>query len=276
LNLLWLPEHTGGAQRADASEVTAIGATFWAAAHSMSDMSIHPAVPSLHMDSVHPCPVPAADPVRSRGGAKAAPPPGKICAFRCTYRTSLSEYDHGGLYLAAYEGDIHVFLDEDNEQLAGHARLFVLNADAAERDGESLFNLLDQRRETAAFIPLLGDGDGELSPTVCDILGEPSTASCNMLLLERLDILPAFRGQDLGLKYVSAAITRFGLGCRLVAACVPPGVLPARERAARTRLAKYCTRAGFVPVRRSGLMILDMETPRAGLRSRAPPGDNPQ
>jgi hypothetical protein len=229
----------------------------------MSDISIHPAVPSLHMDSVHPCPVPAADPVRSRGGPKAARPPGKICAFRCAYRTSLSEYDHGGLYLAAYEGDIHVFLDEDNEQLAGHVRLFVLNADAAERDGESLFNLMDQRRETASFIPLLGDGDGELSPVVRDILGEPVTASCNMLLLERLEILPPFRGQELGLKYVAAAITRFGLGCRLVAACVPPGVLPARGRAARTRLAQCYMRAGFVPVKRSGLMILDLERPCA-------------
>ena len=40
-------------------------------------------------------------------------------------------------------------------QVAGRARLFVFNADAAENDGESLFDLLDRRAETAAYLPLL-------------------------------------------------------------------------------------------------------------------------
>jgi hypothetical protein len=175
----------------------------------------------------------------------------------------MSEYDHGGLYLAAYEGELHVFLDEDREQLAGHTRLFVLNAGGAQRDGESLFNLLDMCPETAAFIPLLGDEDGELAPAVREVLDEPVTSSRNMLLLDRLEILPAFRGQDLGLSYLAAAISRFGLGCRLAAvrplpspSAGQPGSPPGR--AAKTKLRKVCARAGFVPLPRSDLMILDL------------------
>jgi hypothetical protein len=187
----------------------------------------------------------------------------------------MSEYDHGGLHLAAYEGDIHVLLDEDREQRAGHARLFVLNADAAEQEGKSLFNLLDMRPETSAFIPLLGDEDGELASAVLEVLGERATSSRNMLLLDRVEILPAFRGQELGIKYLRAAISRFGLGCRLAAACPFPLQLGRHARtlaksamptlrAARAKLRKHFAQAGFVPLPRSDLMILDLEKHRDG------------
>jgi hypothetical protein len=33
----------------------------------------------------------------------------------------------------------------------------------------------------------------------------------------QMEIFPQYRGQQLGLKYVRAAITRFGIGCQLVA-----------------------------------------------------------
>jgi hypothetical protein len=170
-----------------------------------------------------------------------------------------------GLYLAAYEGELHAFLDDDHEQLAGHARLFVLNADGAERDGESLCNLLDMRPETAAFIPLLGDEDGELAHAALCVLDEPVRACRNMLLLDRFEILPPVRGQELGLKYTAAAIIRLGLGCRLVAARPLPQAGHSGKpagRTAKTKLRRYYARAGFVPLARSDLMILDLDTQR--------------
>lgn len=204
--------------------------------------------------------------------------PGRISAFRCDFETSLSEVDHGGLYLAAYEGELHAFLDEDREHPAGRARLFVLNADAAREAGVSLFDLLDQRPETAHFMPLLGDAEGELAPSLSEIAGPRTT--CNMLLLEHLEILPAFLGQELGLLYVRAAVTRFGLGCKLVAARIPPVVSPrktapgqrtaAKPRQTRTDRAaildlKMCySLAGFVKMPGSDLMILDLVKHRAG------------
>jgi GNAT superfamily N-acetyltransferase len=220
------------------------------------------------MDSVH---------EHLRGDAPAArrmstARPDSTCAFRCFFRTSMSAYDHGGLYVAAYEGEIHAFLDDEFEQPAGHARLFVLNADAAERDGESLFNLLDTRSETSPFIPLLGDEEGELAPAVREVLDEPVITCRNMLLLDRLEILPAFRGQDLGLRYLAAAITRFGLGCRLAAARLlpPPGACASGKvvalRMTRTKLRRYYAQAGFVALPRSDLMIMDLERQHPGER----------
>jgi hypothetical protein len=120
-----------------------------------------------------------------RANKKPIVPPGKISGFRCAYRTSMSEFDDGGLYLAQYEGDLFVFLDDDreeglddSEQMAGQARLFVLNADAAENDGESLLDLLDRRAETAAYIPLLGGEAGSFSPAVSRPTARSEVRAC--------------------------------------------------------------------------------------------------
>jgi hypothetical protein len=121
------------------------------------------------------------------------------------------------------EGELFVHVDDDVDEphLAGHARLFILNADAAENGEEnapSLFELLDIRSETAPYLPLLHSTEAyNFSPAVCSIVGEDMVHSRNMLILDRLEILPAFRGQQLGLRYLRIAIQRFGLGCRIVA-----------------------------------------------------------
>ena len=160
-------------------------------------------------------------------------------------------------------------------------RLFVLNADAAESAGENLFDVLDEREETAAYIPLLGDDAGNFSHAVCKILGEEMVFCRNMLILDRVEILPRFRGQQLGLQYVRAAISRFGIGCRLAAIKPFPlqfegkmgsvsgneyvepskSVLADFDGATR-KLKKYYAREGFVSLRNSGLMILDLDKGR--------------
>jgi hypothetical protein len=59
----------------------------------------------------------------------------------------------GEPYMSEYEGELFVYLDDEDEpHLAGHAKLFILNADAAENDEDAppLFDLLDMRGESAA------------------------------------------------------------------------------------------------------------------------------
>jgi GNAT superfamily N-acetyltransferase len=213
-------------------------------------------------------------------------PRDKVAGFRCSYRTSMSNYDDYARYLAVYEGDLFVFLDgeqekDDREHPAGQVRLFVLNADAAEHDDESLFDVLDERGETAAYIPLLGDDAGNFARAVCKILGEEMVFCRNILILDRLEILPRFRGQQLGLQYVRAAIKRFGIGCRLAAIkpfplqfegkigtirgndyVEPSKSMLADFNAATRKLKKYYAREGFVSLKNSDLMILDLNVAR--------------
>jgi hypothetical protein len=121
--------------------------------------------------------------------------------------------------------------------------------------------------ETAAYIPLIGKEAGNFSAPVCKKLGEEMVLSRNMLILDRLEIRPQFRGQELGLRYMRAAITRFGMGCRIAA--MKPFPLQFEDkvsestiadfRAATAKLKKYYARDGFEALRGSDLMILDLE-----------------
>jgi GNAT superfamily N-acetyltransferase len=189
-------------------------------------------------------------------------------------------------------GELVVYLDtddhaDDNGRRAGTTRLFVLNADAAEKDDVDLCELLDRRSETAAFISLIGEEPGNFSAGVYRLLNEEVIFCRNLLLLDRLEILPEFRGQELGLKFMKAAITRFGLGCRLAVlkpfplqfegkmGTVPVGrsgqvvrrppadrMAAAKLRSGTEKLMKYYARAGFVALSGSELMILDLEKRR--------------
>jgi len=130
----------------------------------------------------------------TKGLAIARRPRDTVAGFRCSCRTSMSSYDDYERYLAVYEGDLFVFLDgeqenDDREHPAGQVRLFVLNADAAEREDENLFDVLDEREETAAYIPLLGDDAGNFSPEVCKILAE-EMVYCRMTATKRLEERP--------------------------------------------------------------------------------------
>jgi hypothetical protein len=189
----------------------------------------------------------------------------------------------GGPYLSEYEGELLVGLEDDVDEfrLAGRVKLFIVNPDAAEDDEEapSLFELLDLRGETAAYLPLLHSTEpNRFSPALRRILREAIVPSRNMLILDRLEILPEFRRQRLGLRYIRTAVKRFGSGCRIVAIKPFPlqfernlddpdlewrarmnlDLLSRETRAATTKLKEYYSREGFIPVRGTDLMILDL------------------
>jgi GNAT superfamily N-acetyltransferase len=202
--------------------------------------------------------------------AKSANPKPKVFTFRCAFKTDMSENFEGELYVVEYRGRLFVSLEDDRddkEYVAGEARLFVINAEAAERDGEGLLELLDLKAETAAYMPLIGKEAGNFSASVCKKLGEDMVFSRNMLILDRLTIRPKFRGQGLGLRYLRAAVTRFGIGCRI--AVMKPFPLQFENkvtesnveefRTATSKLKKYYAREGFESLKGSDLMILDLE-----------------
>jgi len=194
----------------------------------------------------------------------------RVFTFHCAFETNMPEDCEEEFYLSEYSGKLFVNLEDeedDTEYLAGEARLFVVHAEAAEREGYSLFEVLDLRAESAAYMPLIGTEAGNFSAPVCRILGEEMVFSRNMLILDRLTIEPKFRGQALGLRYIRAALQRFSIGCRIAA--IKPFPLQfegkvtdsnkAEFRAATTKLKKYYGREGFRPIKGTDLMILDLE-----------------
>jgi hypothetical protein len=81
------------------------------------------------------------------GDEKSGAADSKIFSFRCAFKTEMPEDDEGDLYVAEYLGELFVTLEDgpdDEEHPAGETRLFIINADAAELRGESLWELLDE------------------------------------------------------------------------------------------------------------------------------------
>jgi hypothetical protein len=211
-----------------------------------------------------------------------------IGGFWCEYKTSLTDYGEGEVCVAEYEGVLKVTVQGGDpdldapEHTAGTTRLFVVNGEAALNEGYNLQGVLDFSGETAAYLPLFDEDSGSLSQAVARILEEEEDERyCeNFLILDRLEILPKFRGQKLGLRYLRAAILRFGMGCRFAAIKpfplqfegrfsgprgsepgLSPGALQEMQKAceaATKKLRNYYAPLGFVGVKGTELMILDL------------------
>jgi GNAT superfamily N-acetyltransferase len=110
----------------------------------------------------------------------------------------------------------------------------------------------------------------------------------NLLIFDRVEVLPEYRGNDLALRYYNAAILRFGAGCSLAvlkpfplqceSTCDEPASKAAwrqslrlsdfsrDRRAATVALKRHYERCGFKPLRGSPLMLLELTDWQAILR----------
>lgn len=109
--------------------------------------------------------------------------------------------------------------DRPCRQLVGKFRAFYFDVQAGINAYESVFELFDDRSETYDYYEAIfgrhADSDG-YSEKLCQLLSiEPYWA--NVLVLDRLEILPKFRAHNLGLIVMRRLIERFGAGTEIVA-----------------------------------------------------------
>lgn len=189
-------------------------------------------------------------------------------------RDLCTEDYEGDSYLGEYEVKL---VDVDTRAPAGRMRLFVTEFTAAEEAGFGALDLLDLKASTEEYSVLLGREAGNYSPAVLKMLGEEFVLNHDMLIIDRLELLPAYRGRGLGLKCMQACIRHFGKACR-IAAIKPfplqfnqPDAQPSewdtqlaldslsrQKRASMKRLKQHYGQLGFQHVRGTELMILDL------------------
>jgi GNAT superfamily N-acetyltransferase len=109
-----------------------------------------------------------------------------------------------------------------NERIIGMARLFYLDLDAVFDKNDSIHELFDIRSETAPFYSALIDHEtADFKPNLETILGE-GICDSNVLILDRLEILPAFRGKKIGLASLVWCLRQYARQCGVVALkCFP-------------------------------------------------------
>jgi hypothetical protein len=110
----------------------------------------------------------------------------------------------------------------DDETEAGKLRLFYLDMAATLETNISIFDLFDIRAETEPFYSALLDFETEnFKPDLEQILGE-YILDLNLLIIDRLEILPEFRGNNIGLECLRRCLQQYARGCGVVALkCFP-------------------------------------------------------
>jgi len=180
-------------------------------------------------------------------------------------------------YLGEHGGVLRV---ADTEVIAGKVRLFMVDIEGAREAGISALDLLDFDGATEPYIGLLSNEvAGNFCPAVTNLLGgEDMVFSNNMLIIDRVELLPEYRGKGLGLKCLETCLRHFRLGCRVAAIKPFPlqfesgakesedwsggmqlAELSRNQAACTRRLRRYYSALGFRHVRGTDLMILDLE-----------------
>jgi GNAT superfamily N-acetyltransferase len=144
----------------------------------------------------------------------------------------------------------------DHRRDIGYARLIVLNleagvtlADLADAAGGDWVESSPVKTRTETATGVARDDDAE-------------SAEMSVLVLERLWIEPAYRGNGFGPIVAASAILRLGRGCRL-AACYPAPFETSQASTDRDRsieaLGRIWAKVGFTPWN-DGVWMLDLHT----------------
>jgi len=177
--------------------------------------------------------------------------------------------------LVEYNGDIYALGEEEDERLVGRARVFLARLEACEDHGFSMLDCLDSQQATEPYIALVhSEYAGSFAPAVQKILEEPDTYCMDTLIIDRIEVLPAFRGRGYGLDAMKIIMAQLGGGCRIAAIKPYPLQFEPKETwqealelhhftskksEATKRLRDLYAGIGFKSVGRTGLMIRDLE-----------------
>jgi len=185
--------------------------------------------------------------------------------------------DEPSRYVKEIEGIVWVYRGSRKHR-AGRFSIFIINVELALANDESVFDIFDHTATTLDYLALYGD-DCEYSPEVTKALPGGERWSPNILILDRLELLPKYRGRGMGLQVLRCLQEQFSMGCGLVAMKPFPlqfeGGTPAEretepkfmtmglgefdrnQRRATAKLCRYYAQLGFVRVPGTEFMISD-------------------
>jgi len=178
-------------------------------------------------------------------------------------------------FATSIEGIISCYEEmSDKDTPVGRVRLFYLDMGAILKTNIGLFDLFDIRGETEPFYSALIDHDTkEFKSDLEEILGD-SIIDLNLLIIDRLEILPEFRGNNIGRECLRRCLQQYAHGCGVVALkCFPLqfeaggfddpawrrkmqlGKLSRNEKRSLAKLKKYYASLGFRVIPGTDFMV---------------------
>jgi hypothetical protein len=190
------------------------------------------------------------------GRAHLAPPTGIVLEYRLEEPVSLVDTPAFG-HIERWTVTVRVDRPAaaDNRRDIGYARLIVLNLDA----GVTLADLANTT--TGDWVDISPGETRTDTETARARDDDTESGEMSVLVLERLWLEPAYRGNGLGPIVAASAILRLGRGCRL-AACYPAPFETSQASDDRDRsveaLGRIWAKVGFTPWN-DGVWMLDLE-----------------
>ena len=173
--------------------------------------------------------------------------------------------------------------DDEDEILAGKLHAFYVDVAGASDAGFDLDSILDLDSEAEECSTIFDGKTQEFVESIESIVHERPIAQ-NLLFFTRLEILPAYRGQGLGLYSLFRCMQQFTHGVGIVALkCVPRQFLmrkhesawekmmnldafDRKKEASRQKLEKYFKRLGFRKMPDTQLLVLNPEMRQPSLK----------
>jgi len=168
-------------------------------------------------------------------------------------------------------------VDEYDEQThIGRFRLYYVDVERAYNEGVSVFSIMDSYAHTVDYFDaIFGDSSPDFSEALQELLDHDLVGS-NLLILDRVEIFPAYRGKRLGLQALKHMVKRFSPGAAVVAMnpyplqfeSEPRGELdtmqwselglyelPTDKAAATKKLRRHYSQLEFVPLPSSPFLV---------------------
>ncbi len=169
-------------------------------------------------------------------------------------------------------GELHIFDDNDDEVIVAKCKYFFIDMDNSDVDA---FYLLDSRQQLEPFICLYEMGTTDFTDSFIKLMNEEVWNS-NLLIIDRIEILPDFRGKGLAERMINDAIKLFSATADIVVLKPFPlqfeykdpedtpekwekmmqlDQLNQNELLAKKRLSSFYQSLGFKPVEDGELMV---------------------
>lgn len=172
--------------------------------------------------------------------------------------------------------------DDDDTEDAGSFSVIVVDAERAVSEREDTFDVMDSYSRTMPYYDLWDDSLS-FTPEVIRAMGGNPLWRPNILILDRLELLPKYRGKKNGLRVIRWMCQHFGTGCGVIAMKPFPlqfenghpsekvgdekferlgfGALPHNFRDSLRRLKAHYRTLGFRSVAKTPFMVRDPERP---------------
>jgi GNAT superfamily N-acetyltransferase len=178
--------------------------------------------------------------------------------FRTKFEVSISHDDHNPSdFITVYHGIIIEMMTDEHERTIGKLTLYIVERGRVLNDGISLFEVMDclDGDSCDCFGNLFDSETEELKPKVDRVLSEDRAIQADIMLINRLELEPQYRGRGIGKEVTLRVIQNFGANCGVIT-CIPiplqfTGLGPKDRRPKGKRLAQQRVRAfwegvGFV------------------------------